>query len=85
MSLYVFQSLILIAIYEVGHGIFPAAYLTLGRAARLGKLRGVHDRKNTTQFFRTPPTSTYWEEERRTWWATLILERSVGRRSLFSL
>jgi hypothetical protein len=74
-SLHVFQSLVLVALYEIGHGIFPAAYLTVGRAARLGILRGVHDRKNSTQLFLTPPTWTYWEEERRTWWAVLILER----------
>jgi hypothetical protein len=75
MSLHVFQSLVLIALYEIGHGIFPAAYLTVGRAARLGLLRGVHDRKNSTQLFQTPQTWTYWEEERRIWWAVSILER----------
>ena len=74
-SLHVFQSLVLIALYEIGHGIFPTAYLTVGRAARLGLLRGIHDRKNATQLFTTPQTWTYWEEERRTWWAVSILER----------
>ncbi|RDW59266.1 hypothetical protein BP5796_12190 [Coleophoma crateriformis] len=77
-SLHVFQSLILVALYEVGHGIFPAAYLTIGRAARMAILRGAHDRNNATQLFRTPPTWTYWEEERRTWWATMILERYIN-------
>ncbi|KAF7545204.1 hypothetical protein G7Z17_g9349 [Cylindrodendrum hubeiense] len=71
-SLHVFQALVLIALYEYGHGIFPAAYLTVGRAARLGVLRGIHDRKNSTQLFVGPPTWTYNEEERRTWWATCI-------------
>jgi hypothetical protein len=75
VSIHVFQSLVLIALYEIGHGIFPAAYMTVGRGARLGILMGVHDRKNTTQLFQTPKTWTYWEEERRTWWAVLILER----------
>lgn len=74
VALHIFQSLVLIALYEVGHGIFPAAYLTVGRAVRLGILRGVHDRKNSTQLFVGPPTWTYVEEERRTWWATSILE-----------
>ncbi|KAK7408030.1 hypothetical protein QQX98_009803 [Neonectria punicea] len=77
-SLQVFQSLVLIALYEMGHGIFPAAYLTVGRAARLGILRGIHDRKTSTQLFQTPPTWTYWEEERRTWWAASILERCIN-------
>ncbi|KAH6900634.1 hypothetical protein B0T10DRAFT_600897 [Thelonectria olida] len=77
-SLHLFQSLVLVALYELGHGIFPAAYLTVGRAARLGILRGVHDRKNVTQLFKTPPSWTYWEEERRTWWAASILERFLN-------
>ncbi|KAI5467616.1 hypothetical protein BGZ63DRAFT_419312 [Mariannaea sp. PMI_226] len=77
-SLHLFQSLVLIALYELGHGIFPAAYLTVGRAARLGILRGYHDRKNATQLFTTPPSWTYWEEERRTWWAASILERCLN-------
>jgi len=74
LSLHVLQSLILVSLYEIGHGIFPAAYLTVSRAARLGLLRGVHDRNNATQLFQTPPTWTYWEEERRTWWAVYVLE-----------
>ncbi|KAH8881068.1 hypothetical protein GQ53DRAFT_848507 [Thozetella sp. PMI_491] len=77
-SFHLFQSTILLALYEAGHGIYPAAYLTAGRAARLGLLRGVHDRKNATQLFRLPPTWTSWEEERRAWWATLILERFIN-------
>ncbi|KAL0939844.1 fungal specific transcription factor [Colletotrichum truncatum] len=78
MTMRFFQSLVLMATYEIGHGIFPAAYLTVGRAARLGLLRGVHDRNHTTQLFQTPPTWTHWEEERRTWWATIILERYMS-------
>ncbi|KAF2802284.1 uncharacterized protein BDZ99DRAFT_483019 [Mytilinidion resinicola] len=77
-SLRVFQSLVLVALYEIGHGIFPAAYLTVGRAARIGLLRGIHDRKNATQLFVKPQTWTYWEEERRTWWAVSILERYIN-------
>lgn len=78
-SMRLFQSLVLIALYEIGHGICPTAYLTISLAARLGLLRGVHDRNNATQLFQTPPTWTHWEEERRTWWATSILERYVQR------
>lgn len=74
-SLRLFQATILIAVYEIGHGLLPTAYLTVAKAARLGLLRGVHDRGHTTQLFQTPPTWTHWEEERRAWWATSILER----------
>lgn len=64
-SLQVLQSLVLIALYEISHGIFPVAYLIVGRAARLCLLRRVHDRKNSTQLFVTPQTWTKWEEEHR--------------------
>lgn len=56
VSMHVFQSLVLISLYEISHGIFPVAYLTIGRAARLGILMGVHDREATTQLFQTPKT-----------------------------
>ncbi|RDW77840.1 hypothetical protein BP6252_05893 [Coleophoma cylindrospora] len=78
MSLYMLQSLVLVALFEMGHGIFPAAYLTVGRATRIAVLSGVHDRKTATQLFQMPQTWTYWEEERRTWWAISILERCLN-------
>ncbi|KZL63222.1 fungal specific transcription factor [Colletotrichum incanum] len=73
-----FQSIVLLGLYEISHGIYPEAYLTIGQAARLGLLRGIQDRKHATQLFQEPPTWTYWEEERRTWWATSILERYIN-------
>ena len=78
LSLSSIQALCLIALYECGHAIFPAAYLTIGRASRLGLLSSLHDRNSTaTQLFQTPSTWTNWEEQRRTWWTVSILERYV--------
>ena len=75
MSLHLLQSSILIAVYEVGHGIHPPAYLSAGNAARLGIVMGLHDRSNATQMFKRAETWTLREEERRTWWAALVLDR----------
>jgi hypothetical protein len=75
ISLNLLQSTFLIALYEIGHGIFPAAYLTVGRAARLASLMGLTDRRHSTQLFKAADTWTLREEERRAWWATFILER----------
>ena len=77
ISLQLLQSAILIAIYEIGHGIYPAAYLSVGHAARLGIMIGLHDRKNATQLFKKAETWSQCEEERRTWWAVVILDRYV--------
>ncbi|PLB47453.1 hypothetical protein P170DRAFT_478302 [Aspergillus steynii IBT 23096] len=72
------QSTILISIYEAGHGIYPPAFTSIGRAARLGLILGFHDRKNAPQFFKSPNTWTLREEERRAWWAVVILDRYVN-------
>lgn len=45
---------LLLALHEIGHGIFPAAYLTLGSVARLFCALGLHDRKKATQILQYP-------------------------------
>ncbi|KAL4874321.1 hypothetical protein BJY04DRAFT_225143 [Aspergillus karnatakaensis] len=69
------QAALLIAVYEIGHGIQPAAYLSISHAARLGIVLGLHDREHAPQLFKPPDTWTLREEERRTWWAIIILDR----------
>jgi hypothetical protein len=76
-SLTLLQSAILIATYELLQGIYPAAYLSIGHAARLGTMMGLHDREHSSQMFKDPGTWTGREEERRAWWAVVILERYV--------
>lgn len=75
ISLRLMQSLVLLATYELGHAIQPCAYLTIGRAARLCGLAGLHSRKHAQQLFAYPDTWTLREEERRTWWAVFVLDR----------
>lgn len=75
ISLQLLQCITLIALYEVSHGIYPAAYLSTGHAARLGMMMGLHDTRNARHFFRKADTWTGCEEERRTWWAVIILDR----------
>jgi hypothetical protein len=77
ISLQLLQSAILIAIYEIGHGIYPAGYLSVGHAARLGIMIGFHDREKAPQLFKEAETWSQCEEERRTWWAVIILDRYV--------
>ncbi|KAL7908279.1 fungal-specific transcription factor domain-containing protein [Trichoderma velutinum] len=77
LSLRLAQSLVLLAVYELSHAIYPGAYLTLGRASRLGILLGIHDRKNN-QLFKPAETWTLREEQRRTWWAIFLLDRLMN-------
>lgn len=44
----------LLALHEIGHGIFPAAYLTVNNLARLFCALGLHDRIKATQILPRP-------------------------------
>lgn len=75
-SVQTLQALLLIAVYEIGHSIYPAAYLSVGNAARLGYAAGLHDRTAPQMI----PRSTTWteqEERRRLWWGIVILDRFI--------
>lgn len=67
------QSGILIALYEIGHGIYPAAYMSVGSCIRYANALGIRGDESieTTH-------QKQWlemEERRRIWWALVILER----------
>ncbi|RBR15516.1 hypothetical protein FVER53590_09442 [Fusarium verticillioides] len=71
------QTLTLLALYEFGHRIYPAAYLSIGQAVRLATMVGLHSPKDAKQLFMEPETWTLCEEQRRTWWAIVMLDRVV--------
>lgn len=75
VSLRLVQSLVLLAVYEMGHAIYPAAYLTVGRAARLAMVIGLHNTKLATQLFVLPDMWSLREEQGRTWWAIFVLDK----------
>ena len=43
ISLTMLQAYLLIATYEMGHAIYPAAWMTVGSSVRYGQLLGLHD------------------------------------------
>lgn len=71
------QTIVLVALYELGHSIYPAAYLTIGQAVRLATMVGLYSQKDAKQLFVEPETWTLCEEQRRTWWAIVMLDRYV--------
>lgn len=79
LCLQVLQAGILIAIFEIGDAIYPAAYLTVGACARYGVAMGL-DKINQDRMGGDHDHAMSWmeiEERRRAWWGVLILDRSV--------
>jgi hypothetical protein len=75
-SLQVLQSGVLIALYEFGHAIYPAAYLSIGTCARYGISGGL----DGTGIQQMKPSFDMMdgEERKRVWWAVLILDQYVA-------
>ncbi|KAI9760148.1 MAG: hypothetical protein M4579_001868 [Chaenotheca gracillima] len=77
-TLHLLQAGLLIALYEIGHGIYPAAFLTVGNCARLGYALGLRAEKGAAQMLNRCGTWTEQEERRRVWWGVVILDRYVA-------
>ncbi|KAL2832766.1 fungal-specific transcription factor domain-containing protein [Aspergillus pseudoustus] len=79
-SILILQANILIALYELGHGIYPAAYLTIGACARYMYALGINGTRSRSADMNMPrPVSLVEVEERkRVWWAVVILDRFVS-------
>jgi hypothetical protein len=76
LSLHVLQAGLLIALYELGQAIYPAAYLTVGACARHGLALGVNNSVSVSGAGENGPLS--WndvEDRRRVWWAILLFDR----------
>lgn len=74
LSLRSVQAGLLIAVYEMGHAIYPSAYTTIGLVARQGIALGIHN-ECALQLPREPIRWIDWEERLRVWWLILILDR----------
>jgi Fungal specific transcription factor domain len=77
LSINVLQAGILLALYEVGHAVYPAAFLSVGTCARYGIALDI-DKAISCSIASHLPWNEL-EERRRVWWAILILDRSVYR------
>lgn len=75
MTAQTLQANILITLYEIGHAIYPAAYLSLGKCTAMGKAFGLDNTKHAPQMLRRLGAWAEMEEVRRIWWAILTLDR----------
>jgi hypothetical protein len=76
LSLEVVQARLLVSFYEMGHGIHPAASISIGACARTARALGLNKKK-----FKIIPKDyaarLREEEEMRVWWAVTNLDRCV--------
>ncbi|KAJ4301278.1 hypothetical protein N0V90_003369 [Kalmusia sp. IMI 367209] len=75
-SVPILQAGILLALYEVGHAIYPAAFLSISACARYAYALGINVSKAVHT--RKALTMVEVEERRRVWWAIVILDRFVN-------
>ncbi|RFU31479.1 hypothetical protein B7463_g4887, partial [Scytalidium lignicola] len=76
-SLRTLQSRLLITLFELGHDIHPAAYVSVGTCASTAVAMGI----NELHLARSPPEINEWikqEEKKRVWWATVLVDRHVN-------
>jgi hypothetical protein len=73
LSIRVVQAGVLIALYELGHSIYPAAYISVGLSARYAVAMGFDKAVKRGNITGLPWNKL--EERKRVWWAILILDR----------
>jgi hypothetical protein len=75
LSIQVLQAAVLIALYELGHAIYPAALLSVGCCARYATALDINKPTASLGSIKLPWIEE--EETRRVWWAIAILDRFV--------
>ena len=74
LSVSLLQSMILGAIYELGHAIYPAGYMSIGSCVKLGMALDLEKQCRSDPDSRTSDVEEQ-EEQRRVWWVIYILDR----------
>ncbi|KAK4064867.1 transcriptional regulator family: Fungal Specific TF [Trichoderma aggressivum f. europaeum] len=76
ISLRVLQGMILVALYEIGHAIYPAAFMSV--AASIRYAHGLGIQPGGMQRLKLPLTWVEEEERKRVWWSAFLLDRLSG-------
>jgi hypothetical protein len=83
ISIQVLQAGLLLSLYELGHAIYPSAYLSIGACTRYAYALGIN-KDAKTQAIKVL-TLVELEENKRVWWGIIILDRLVPCFGLFPL
>ncbi|KAK4161963.1 hypothetical protein QBC43DRAFT_89212 [Cladorrhinum sp. PSN259] len=87
VSLQLLQGMVLVSLYEIGHAVYPAAWMSVAGCARYIEILGVPSFKESSRMIGSVTTWTESEERRRVWWAVYILDRyvSLGNKKRFCM
>ncbi|KAH8817451.1 hypothetical protein F5884DRAFT_250613 [Xylogone sp. PMI_703] len=77
LSVEVVQSRLLMSIFEMSHGIHPAASISIAACARIGDALSLN-KKWRQAIPNDPITRASAEDERCVWWATIIVDRFIN-------
>ena len=76
LSLDLVHCRVLVSFYEMGHGLHRAAYLSLAGCARAARVLGLH--KKRWRDLQADSDKLALEEEKRTWWAIVLMDRFIN-------
>jgi hypothetical protein len=76
LSLDVVHCKLLLTFYELGHALHRSAYISIAACARVARAIGLH--RKEWQNIGAGTDRLYMEEEKRTWWAVVNMERFIN-------
>jgi hypothetical protein len=74
MTIQVLQAMLLVAVYEYAHAIYPAAYMTIAACSRYAMALRLHKQRQRDVDLLDLSLDGQ-EERRRVWWAIIIMDR----------
>ena len=74
-SLEIIQCRLLITFYEIGHGTYPAASISIAACARTARALGLNKKQFEVESLKDHAATARAEAEKRAWWAVTNLDR----------
>jgi hypothetical protein len=75
LSLEFVQARLLLCLFEMDHGLYPAASISIGACARSARALGLQNKWNQITVYLDDCARQRAEEEKRVWWEIVNLDR----------
>jgi hypothetical protein len=80
LSLQLLQAMVLVAVYEYAHAIYPAAAVTSTVCVRYGLILGINKQRKM-EIEQSIFDKEEQEERRRVWWAIFVLDQMISQQN----